>query len=261
MDRYLSKKNAGRKSVSVPDVVILCGGLGTRLRPLVSDRPKVLADVGGGPFLSLIVRQVRAQGFQRVILCVGYKGGMVKDVFGNEVSPFVFSEEGEPLGTGGAVKKALTLVKTRDFIIMNGDTFCPVSLHELVRFHRARRSVLSLVLHRSARSDGGSIVLGSDCGIVRFQERESAGGSGFLSAGVYVMRKEAKKFMPKTRVFSLEYDLFPKVIKSAPCFGFVIDEEAIDIGTPQRYHEAARRFTRDGVLKRGRHEKRNYRTT
>ncbi len=256
MDRPLHKLAAAGEGGTALDVVILCGGQGTRLRPVISDRPKVLATVGGRPFLSLLLERVRAQGFERIILCIGYKGGMVRKVLKSEVPPLIFSEENEPLGTGGALKKALPLVQTPDFIVMNGDTFCPVSLHELVNFHRARRALLSLVLNRSARSDGGSIMLDADRRITHFKEKESIagtpprqsgatdlrGGKGCLSAGVYMMKKEVERFMPKRPMFSLEYDFFPKIIRSVPCFGFVTSEDAIDIGTPERYHEATRRF-------------------
>jgi NDP-sugar pyrophosphorylase family protein len=224
------------------DVVILCGGLGTRLRPVIPDRPKVLALVGGRPFLSLVLDRVREQGFKRIILCIGYGAGMVREIFAHEVPPLIFSEENEPLGTGGALKKALPLVRTPDFIVLNGDTLCPASLHALSDFHRARRAALSLVLNRSARSDGGNIALDAVGRIVDFRERAGNGARGFLSAGVYTMKKEIEKFMPPVKSFSLEYDVFPAVVHSVPCFGFIVDEEAIDIGTPERYHEATQHF-------------------
>jgi NDP-sugar pyrophosphorylase family protein len=244
MDRPLHKIGAAEEKGAALDVVILCGGQGTRRRPVIPDVPKVLAPVGGRPFLSLVLERVRAQGFQRIILCIGYGGGMVRKAFEDEVPSLLFSEENEPLGTGGALKKALPLIQTEDFIVMNGDTFCPASLHALADFHRARRSALSLVLNRSARSDGGAIALDAHERITHFKEKESVVGTGFLSAGIYAMRKEVETFMPQTPTFSLEFDVFPTLIRSVPCFGFVADEEVIDIGTPKRYHEATMHFTK-----------------
>lgn len=244
MNRSLHKIGAVGKKGAALDIVILCGGQGTRLRSAVPDLPKVLAPVGGRPFLSLVLECVRAQGFRRIILCIGYSGGMVRKVFKDEVPPLIFSEEKEPLGTGGALKKALPLIRTQDFIVMNGDTFCPASLHALINFHRARRSALSLVLNRNVRSDGGAILLDADTRITYFKEKESVAGTSFLSAGVYAMKKEVETFFPQTPTFSLECDVFPKIVHSVPCFGFVVDEEAIDIGTSERYQEAISHFTK-----------------
>lgn len=244
MYRLLPKEDCARAGgVPTPDVVILCGGLGTRLRPVVSDRPKVLAEVGGRPFLSILLDEARAQGFQRIILCIGYGGDMVRRQFKDEVPPLIFSEETEPLGTGGAVKKALPLVLNDDFIILNGDTLCHLSLQEFFVFHHARRATLSLVLTRSPRADGGVITLGAGGRIVDFREKEKSAAEGFLSAGVYAASKELSSFFPSVPVFSLEHDVFPSVIRSAPCFGFVTEETALDIGVPERYDEAIRRFT------------------
>ena len=243
MDRPLHKIRATEEKGAALDVVILCGGQGTRLRPVIPAVPKVLAPVGGRPFLSRVLERVRSEGFQRIILCIGYGGGMVRKVFRNEIPAIVFSEENEPLGTGGAIKKALPLIRTPDFIVMNGDTFCPVSLHGLADFHRARRAVLSLVLTRSARSDGGAIALGASARITHFKEKEPIVGTGFLSAGIYAMKKEIETYMPQTPTFSLECDVFPKIVDSAAVFGFVVSEEVIDIGTPTRYHEAVRYFS------------------
>lgn len=233
-----------RASAEAPDVLILCGGQGTRLRPVLSDRPKVLAPIGGEPFLSLLIRHVRAQGFPRIILCTGYKGDMVRKAFAHAVLPLIFSEETEPLGTGGAVKKALPLVSGSDLLILNGDTFCVASLANLSAFHREKRAMLSMVLTPSSRSDGGNITLNAEGRIVGFKEKQSLTGKSFLNAGVYAVQKEIVTYMPRTPAFSLEYDVFPRLIRSAPCFGFVTDEEAIDIGTPERYHEAARHFNK-----------------
>lgn len=240
----MPKKSATRKKEAAPDVIVLCGGLGMRLREVVSDRPKVLAEVGGQPFLSLLLDEVRAQGFPRIILCVGYGGHLVRKQFRTVVPPLIFSEETEPLGTGGAVKKALPLVRSEDFLVLNGDTFCPLPLPRFLAFHRARRATISLALSRSTRSDGGVVVLDAEGRVTDFKEKAGSAADSFLNAGVYIARKEVAAFFPPASAFSLEHDVFPSVARSFSCFGFVTDREALDIGTPERYHEAVRRFNK-----------------
>src|SRR5437899_2628493 len=105
---------------------ILVGGLGTRLRGIVADRPKVLAEVRGRPFLAYLLDQLVASGFQDVVLCTGYRSEQVKEVFGDGYGPLriVYSEETVPLGTAGALRLALPLLQSETILVMNGDSFC-----------------------------------------------------------------------------------------------------------------------------------------
>lgn len=231
------KSNKPSHSVSVPDAIILCGGLGTRLRPVVSDRPKVLADINGTAFIDILLSQLKTFGFSRIILSIGYQGALVKAHMEKSEASVLFSEESEPLGTGGAVKKAWPLVRTDTCVVMNGDTFCNVDLRDFTHFHELRKTPLSMVVTKSFRSDGGGIVLTDAHRITEFREKESGKGT-YLNAGVYALRKDCISFMPAQSAFSLEHDFFPSLIAKEPCFGYVTEEEAIDIGTPERYHGA-----------------------
>ena len=109
------------------EAVVLVGGKGTRLRSMVSDRPKPMADVLGKPFLEWILLHLKKQGIKRVFLSTGYKGEMVRDYFRDGASLGLcigYSQEEEPLGTGGAVRKALAHLKDSIFYVLNGDSFC-----------------------------------------------------------------------------------------------------------------------------------------
>src|SRR5438046_2054142 len=117
------------------DVMILAGGLGTRLRPVVSDRPKILAPIGGPAFLALLLQKIFSYRFGgRIILCTGYLSNFVEEYVAEraESDPrfrdVMFSREDQPLGTGGAVKRAAAFVRGQNFIAMNGDTFTSVNL-------------------------------------------------------------------------------------------------------------------------------------
>lgn len=229
------------------DVLILSGGLGIRLREVISDYPKPMADIGGCPFLDILINYVSGFGFRRFILCIGHIGEVIKSYYRNKVTAqeILFSEENEPLGTGGAVKNAEKLIRSDSFLVMNGDSFCRVDFKGLFNFHTAKKALLSMVLVRSrSPEDFGSVTLDDSRRITDFNEKIAGGGENFISAGIYVMEKDVFSYMPGQNSFSLEYEMFPKIVNNQ-CYGFLTDGEFIDIGTPQRYEEAINLLTRD----------------
>ena len=126
----------GFKATSEIDVLILCGGAGSRLRPLISDRPKGMALIKGRPFLDIRVDDLLKQGFERFILCVGHLKEQIIDHFkARNDADFKFSEEGLLLGTGGAIQNALSMVYSNPVLILNGDSICAVNFGELLQFH------------------------------------------------------------------------------------------------------------------------------
>ncbi|MDC3092790.1 sugar phosphate nucleotidyltransferase, partial [Paracoccaceae bacterium] len=117
--------------------MILAGGQGTRLKTLVSDRPKPMADINGKPFLYHQIKFLIFNKFKRFIICTGYKGDYIKSYFGDSFwgCSINYSQESEPLGTGGAVIKAISDYKIKDpFILLNGDTYFPIDISRLISF-------------------------------------------------------------------------------------------------------------------------------
>jgi NDP-sugar pyrophosphorylase family protein len=221
------------------DVVILCGGLGTRLRPVVSDRPKVLAQIGERTFLDILIDNLTKQGFKNIILCVGYLKEQIKNHFDRDKDySIMFSEEMEPLGTGGALKKARSFLKSDSFMVMNGDSICKIDFRKFYDFHVNKKGLLSMVLVRTkAAQDFGSVILDDSQRITSFMEKVVSKDECLINAGIYLMQKDVFSYMPDENRFSLEYDFFPKLIEDK-CFGFTINSELIDIGTPERYEKA-----------------------
>jgi NDP-sugar pyrophosphorylase family protein len=201
----------------------------------VSDWPKVLANINGKAFLDILLAHIRRQGFQRIILSIGYRGAMVKEHFREDAAPPLFSEESQPLGTGGALAQALHLVTSDTVIVLNGDTFCDVSLKALLAFHTQHDALLSIVLSDDVRPDGGGVVINEQLQISHFQEKKDTEVRGLMNAGAYIFRTEVKNYFPPTRVFSLEHEVFPAMVETKRCFGFVVHEKVVDIGTPDRY--------------------------
>lgn len=226
--------NADPKQI---DVMILCGGRGTRLRPVISDRPKALAKIGNKPFLEILIDSITEQGFHNIILCVGYMKEQIQDNFRQDKEyNLIFSEEETPLGTGGAVKRALSLIKTDLFIVLNGDSISRIDFRDFIRFHINKKSFMSMALFRSTdAADFGSVRMDSNKRIIDFKEK--ATGEGFINAGIYIMNKNISSFMPEGNSFSLEDDVFPYIVKNN-CYGYLLESEFIDIGTPERYRNA-----------------------
>ena len=154
---------------------------------------------------------------------------------------FHFSEETTPLGTGGAVRHATPLVASDPFLLLNGDSFCRVDFSALLAFHREKRAPVSMVVAESrGRSDVGNIELAADGRITSFREKTApvAGGRALINAGIYVIPRDLPLSWRAPDPMSLERDVFPSLATAGNCFGYVVDTEVIDIGTPERYADA-----------------------
>lgn len=150
-----------------------------------------------------------------------------------------FAEEKEPLGTGGAIKNAESLVESDHFVVMNGDSWIKggVDWNAFMDFHKDKRSLvtLSLVSPRT-QEDYGAVFLNKEAKIEGFNEKEHQEKEHFMSAGIYCMDKAVFSRM-STGSFSIEHDFFPKLVGQS-FYGFPIKGELVDIGTPERYIKA-----------------------
>jgi len=221
------------------DAVILCGGQGTRLRGAISDRPKALAPFGDATFLDILIETLKKAGFHHIILCTGYMKEQITRQFQSRKDISVsFSEEAEPLGTGGALKNAQSLIRSNTFVVLNGDSICDINYHDFYHFHKNRQSLLSMVLvQKTDAGDFGSVTLDDSFRITSFKEKIVNCNRSLVNAGIYFMEKEIFSFFPERDRLSLENDVFP-ALTGERCTGFIIDSELIDIGTPERYQMA-----------------------
>lgn len=226
--------------------VILAGGLGTRLRSEIADRPKALATVAGQPFLEHIFDQLSSFGISQIVLCTGYMAEQIESLYGTTYKglSLSYSRETVLLGTGGAVRFALPLIATPLALILNGDSFCEFDLHALENFHQQHRAQASMVLtHVDDCSRFGSVVTQEDGRVTSFIEKSAAGGPGCINAGVYLVNRDLLTQIPPGRILSLEKDIFPNWIGHG-FFGFRCDTSLfIDIGTPQSFRCAQSLFS------------------
>ncbi|HEY3789059.1 MAG TPA: nucleotidyltransferase family protein [Urbifossiella sp.] len=224
---------------------ILAGGLGTRLRAVVADRPKVLAPVAGRPYLAYLLDQLVGAGIRETTLLVGYAADQVQATFGEHYRGMTlqYSVECEPLGTGGAIRMALPLLREKTILLLNGDSYCDVDVNALVEFHNHHggRATLTLAQVEDA-SRYGRVQLLETQRIARFEEKSGAAEPGWINAGIYVLNRSDLEQIPPECAVSLEREILPGMVAAGNVFGFP-GGRFIDIGTPQSYAEADAFFT------------------
>lgn len=226
------------------DVVILTGGQGTRLRQVVSDRPKTMAKINQRPFLDILIDHVSSYGFKRFILCTGYMADVIKNYYTAQNVPqeILFSNENKPLGTGGAVKNAEDIIQSSPCLVMNGDSFCSVNLLQFFDFHFKKGALLSMVVVEAENpKDYGVISIDDSQRIIQFKEKRDD-KKAYINAGTYLFEKDILSLIPPNTKYSLEYDLFPK-LAGKEFYGYLTQEKLIDIGTPEQYKEGERFFS------------------
>ena len=236
-----------RSLADVP-VAILAGGLGTRLRPVIGERTKVVAEVNGRPFLAHLLDQVARFGFRDVVLCVGWQAEEVEAALGHTHGPLRlrYSRESEPLGTGGALRLAVPLLDGPAVMVLNGDSYCDADLAAAWTEHRERRATATLVLVEMAdTSRYGRVEIDADGAICRFTEKQESSTPGWINAGIYLLARARIEAIPPGRALSFERDVLPGWIGTG-LRGHRCQARFIDIGTPQSYSAASRFFGAEG---------------
>jgi NDP-sugar pyrophosphorylase family protein len=225
-------------------VAILAGGLGTRLRPAIGERPKVVAEVAGRPFLAWVLDQIAAAGFRDAVLCVGWHADEVERAVGPMHGPLRvrYAREASPRGTAGALRAALPLLAGERCMAMNGDSFCDADLAAAWAWHDAAGSDATLVLAEVPdASRYGRVELGPGGAICRFVEKQAGGGPGLVNAGIYLLSRARIESIPDVAPLSLERDVFPGWVGHG-LHGLPASGRFVDIGTPRSYAGASAFF-------------------
>lgn len=227
------------------DVLILCGGFGTRLRDVVKDKPKCLAPINGKPFIDILLDDYIKQGLKRFVLCVGHLHEQIIEYLKDRNNcEIIFSIEETPLGTGGALKKAIPFVESDNILIANGDSICVIDYLRLLKYHLEKKSDFTMVLSKDhTRQDVGNVKIKIDNRIVAFHEKNTE-NEEFINSGIYLLQTDCFNKLPNEDKFSLEYNFFPELIASRNCYGFPVDSVLYDIGTPKRFAKINQVFAR-----------------
>lgn len=225
---------------------ILAGGLGTRLRPVTGDLPKPLAPIGGRPFIEILLGQLRAAGFRHAVLCTGYRASEIRAAVGDRCGTLSieYSEETEPLGTGGALRLALPLARSGTILVSNGDSYLDLALPSFLEHHTRSGAMATLALKLVPDTGRfGRVETSADGRVLAF--REKAGGEGAINAGIYLFPRELVSGIPERACVSLEKDVIPGWIgRGIPIAGALCDNVFFDIGTPASHRAADAYFSK-----------------
>lgn len=221
--------------------LILAGGLGTRLRPLLDDRPKPMAPVAGKPFLEYLLLQLSHYHVQDIILSVGYQAKLISNYFedGKRWNLRIqYSYEEQPLGTAGAVKLAEDYLGEDTFLVLNGDSFFDLDLTSFVQQHYSNKAQATIALSAVESSQRyGTVELDQDGQILRFLEKSGEGSqhtTSLINAGVYLFNRPVLDIIPSGIPVSLEREIFPVLI-GRHFYGVPYRAFFIDIGVPEDY--------------------------
>lgn len=227
--------------------ILLCGGLGTRLRPVIGEKQKAMADVKGKPFLHILIDYLKAQGIKEFIFACGYKKEEIEKYFkdGKDFDIKVeYAVEKEPLGTGGAIKNCLSFIDEEMIYVLNADTLFKIDYKKLYDNMIKNSTDLSIVVKNvdDVVNDGknnryGNIKVKNNLIESFIEKPESKENDTYINGGIYLIKRKLIEKIPDGKV-SLENEMMQLWIKENVKIGACIEDGSfIDIGTPDSYKE------------------------
>ncbi|SUT89199.1 Glucose-1-phosphate cytidylyltransferase [Acholeplasma oculi] len=216
------------------EAIILAGGFGTRLQGVVKDVPKPMADVNGRPFLEYVLDDLIQAGFKHAVLSVGYKHEIIMNHFGSKYKDLDISYaiEEEPLGTGGAIRFTLKIIKSDYFFVLNGDTLFRINYQEMIH-----PEPIVMALKYLNQNDRYGQVTFKNGYVSSFIEKGSASKEGYINGGIYRFHRAFLESLMLPKKFSLEKDVLEKHVFLKPIKGVSFDAYFIDMGIPEDYQK------------------------
>lgn len=221
--------------------IILCGGLGTRLKSVIKYIPKPMAPINDKPFLEFIFEYLKKQSVKEIILAVSYKYEVIQEYFKDEFLgiKIKYSIEKEPLGTGGAIKEALKFIKNESYVL-NGDTFFDIDLGRL----KLDESKICFALKQMNDFDRyGTVNVNEQDFVISFEEKVFK-KQGLINGGIYLLDKDIFKDFALQEKFSFE-EFLQENYEKLKARAEIFDDYFIDIGVPEDYYD----FIRKGIVK------------
>ena len=222
------------------DVIILAGGLGTRLQSVLTDIPKCMAPIGGLPFLTYVFDYLINQNISKVIVSVGYRKYHIINYFGDSYKSLIieYSIETEPLGTGGALKLASSHCNQNQVFVMNGDTYFVPDLQSMEILHFQTNADVTIAVKQMLETKRYGIVqTDMEDRILEFREKDPGSGPGLINGGIYLINRELFDNFTEQK-FSLEQDVFKKSSLSLKMQASITDAFFLDMGIPEDYTRA-----------------------
>lgn len=223
----------------IKEAVILAGGMGTRLQSVLPDLPKSLAPVSDRPFLAYLLEYAQTQGIEKFIFALGYKTDQIEAFVKSSLpqGSYVFSVEEQPLGTGGAIRKACLAVQGSDVIVLNADTFFGISYSNLSIIHELRHAACTMGLKPMKSFDRYGAVEIEKQVVTGFHEKKYY-PAGLINGGVYALSVSDFLEKPFPDHFSFEKEYLEKEYHRGSILGMVSEAYFIDIGIPEDYQRA-----------------------
>lgn len=219
-------------------IVIMAGGLGTRLRPLTDTLPKPMLKVGSKPILQIILERFRQQGFRNIFLCVNYKSHIIEEYFGDGSKyglNITYIKEEKRMGTAGALSLIPNLYE--DFIVMNGDILTDIDFAKMLAFHHSNYSHATMGVREYTTQIPYGVVNTLDNKITSIEEKPSL--SFKVSAGIYILSPNSLSLIPRDKFFDMPA-LFEASLekKDYNTLSYLIEDYWIDIGRKEEYDRA-----------------------
>jgi D-glycero-alpha-D-manno-heptose 1-phosphate guanylyltransferase len=222
------------------EVIVLAGGLGTRLQGVIGSQPKCMAIVAGEPFLFHLFTYLTEQKCSRVILSLGFRHEAVTEWLVSTHWPFEISYvvEQEQLGTGGGIALAMKATQSKDIIVINGDTMFRVNLNDMMQFHTNKNAATSVALKEMLEFERYGIVKTNAAQLITSFEEKQYCAKGWINGGTYMINKASFEAMKMPGKFSFEKDYLEAYVNNQSFFGYASDAYFIDIGIPEDYTQA-----------------------
>ena len=235
-------------STALPPVVILAGGLATRLRPITEQIPKAMVDVNGEPFLAHQLRLLRARGIERVVLCIGHKGEMIESYLGNGAGfglSVTYSHDGPRLlGTAGAIKQALPLAGAA-FFVLYGDAYLPCDYRAVwTSYARSGRLALMTVFRNNDRWDVSNVEYRDGC-IVAYSKEQRTPQMRYIDYGLGVLSATAVDGVATGEPYDLAR-LYGELLARDQLAGHEVNERFYEVGSFEGLEETRRYLSRRG---------------
>lgn len=220
--------------------IILAGGLGTRLKSVVNDRPKPMALIGKKPFVEYVIEGLIEFGIYDIIFAVGYMGDMIEAYFGKGERwniNICYAYEEELLGTAGAIKNAGKFISEDFFFVLNGDTYYRYDFRKLRQYSVQNDLDMAIILRNVTNASRYGRVNMIDGILTSFNEKSGETSQGLINGGIYLMKRKMLLEIPKGKV-SLENEMIPQWLRQKKKIGGLVnDGYFIDIGIPEDYQK------------------------
>jgi D-glycero-alpha-D-manno-heptose 1-phosphate guanylyltransferase len=225
-------------------VVILAGGLGTRLQSIVKDIPKPMVDINGVPFIELLMLNIIKYGAKEFVICVSHKKEVIIEYFGSIYRgiPIKYSVEDTPLGTGGAIKQVFDVYGIDNAVVINGDSFVKMDYRKFYSDFKNETFAIALKYVQNASRYG--LVKTKDGKAIKFEEKTNNIKAGYINTGIYLINKKLWKMYSLSGKFSFEKNILEQYIKEYNPKFLETDEYFIDIGIPKSYRKACKDFVK-----------------